>query len=191
MAVQLKPNPPHYTESPQAGECQAQGTHQRGMPSPSVPDPDRPHPEDLVLVGLKGMIPLTMNQGKGGSDQSPSGQTAGFSIEDDPLLRENVDPDHRAFVGFLQHKSRQFFSNYKSVVWKIITAIVLAGYTIYFGFAIAYSPYGAIAPCVFTGFGLLFWAYYAIKRRWGKKVNRKVLRPTRIWWNRNWNTLKW
>ena len=66
-----------------------------------------PEQEDLVLVGLKGLIPLTMNPADFPSDSGGSAPTAHnkpYSIYTDPLLMENADTDKTAFCGLYPEK---------------------------------------------------------------------------------------
>jgi hypothetical protein len=197
--------PPDYTETDigfdigvmiEAGQIpKTQPNLQPTSPSRTMrpsPEQQSPQQEDLVLIGLKGMIPLTMNT----SDSADVGANQftnppEYSIYTDPLLKENADSDKTAFVGFLQKRTIGTFNQNKNLIWKVFTGLILAGYTLYIGFAIAYSPYGAIAPLVFTGLALLVWVYYAIKKQWGKQIYRRILRPINRWWNGHWDVLRW
>ena len=162
--------------------------------SPRRGQPDEP---SSAISGLKGLIPLSMapaeedERGDNKKGNAPPRLQKPYSIDSDPLLQDNKDFEKRAFVGFLQHTVIGFFARNKSLLWKLMVAVLLAGYTVYFGFAIAYSPYGAIAPCVFTGFVLLYWLSGRIQAAYGRSIHEHFLAPLTAWWDSNWDVLRW
>ncbi|KAK2147739.1 hypothetical protein LSH36_538g00030 [Paralvinella palmiformis] len=164
---------------------------QRYDVAPSYQEADEP---ESTVSGMKGMIPMSMAPPEDG-DNGKSGPLPRakkpYRIDTDPLLQDNNDFEKRAFIGFLQHTVLGFFIRNKGLVWKVMVTVLLTGYTIYFGFAIAYSPYGAIAPCVFTGFVLLYWVSQRIQERYGANINKHIFAPLNTWWDKHWGVLRW
>ena len=115
-----------------------------------------------------------------------------LSEMDMSLMEDDENPlEEKNFMGFAQQTIVGQMARHKQLVYRVVIGLFLCGFTVYMGFAIAYSVEGALAPMVFTGLVLFFWSYNQIVKHWGTEIYENFLYPMQCWVNGNWYWMKW
>ncbi len=115
-----------------------------------------------------------------------------ISEMDMSLTEDDANPlEEKNFMGFAQQTIVGVVAKNRHTAYRIFIGLFLCGFTVYMGFAIAYSVEGALAPMVFTGLVLFFWSYNQIVKHWGTEIYENFLYPMQCWVNGNWYWMKW
>ena len=80
---------------------------------------------------------------------------------------------------------------HKKLIGGCILLLLLAGYTVYFVFAILYNVEWAAALIVFTALTVVGLLYVFIRDHFGDEINRIVLDPVSKVIDKVWPILKW
>lgn len=83
------------------------------------------------------------------------------------------------------------WKKFHGVIWRLIMIVVLIGYSVYFGFAIAYSVDMATTLIVLTSLGLAMAVYVFIRDNFGEKIYRHCLHPIGAFLDKYWHIITW
>ena len=82
-------------------------------------------------------------------------------------------------------------TRYRSVLFKLIVAVLVVGYTLYFAAAVVHNVDKATALIVITSLTSVAVVYVIVRDRFGDVIYRRCLRPTGDLVDRCWPVLKW
>ena len=80
---------------------------------------------------------------------------------------------------------------YSSQIVKVVLALCLIGYTVYFAFAIKYSVEGSKMLIYLTCLTVFCILYVIVRDTFGATISRVVIDPISGWIDKHWSTLKW
>ena len=104
---------------------------------------------------------------------------------------DSADLKNGGRVYQLQRAVSRGCSAHGSIIVKLILFLLLAGYTVYFAFAIRHSVDGARALIVITCLCIALIGYSLVKKYFGKQIYSTVCLPvSNIFW-KWWPVLKW
>lgn len=147
-------------------------------PYPGLPM-DKRHPAETRLD-----IPESNAQGDRTENHSKepehgATETAEERYAGDPLglSMHNKYRDCREKVQTIRTKVDLFFAEHKGTIKWIILTLLILGYVVYLGFAVWYSPIGALVLIVLTCLIILVVAVKLINRKYGDRIDARCWRP--------------
>lgn len=143
---------------------------------------------------------LPFDESKAKTDERSSSSSDRLSIESfdpekclDPAIRY-LDPPE----GLRPHPIEKFqrclsisCKKFNRLIWRLVAVALLVGYSVYFGFAIAYSVEMASALIVVTCLAVALAVYVFIRDHFGDQIYEKCLEPIEALIDRNWDCIKW
>lgn len=111
--------------------------------------------------------------------------------DDSKIDMDSVDSSNENFVYRMQRRANRMVSENKTYIIRSILFLMFVGYSVYFGFALAYNLEWSIALIVFTSLAVFFIVYGFIRDRYGSVIYAKVLQPIGQFLNRFWPIIKW
>ena len=104
---------------------------------------------------------------------------------------DSADVKNGGRVYQLQRAVSRGCNAYGSVIVKLILFLLLAGYTVYFTFALIHSVDGARALIVITCLCIALIGYSLVKKHFGKQIYSTVFLPVGNIFRKWWPVLKW
>jgi pyrimidine nucleoside transport protein len=103
----------------------------------------------------------------------------------------SFDKHSDSIVYRLQNFVMSGIEKYRKWIVRIIAFLALAGYTVYFAFAIDYNLEWAIALIVITCLTVFFLVYGFIRDHYGDSINEHVFEPISEFFSKHWHILQW
>ena len=107
-------------------------------------------------------------------------------FDEDEMVHNSTNLVYR-----IQTKTIYSCKNYSSVIWKVLTFLCLAGYTVYFGFAISNDVDKAKALIIITMVVLLLLVYVFVRDHFGDAIYDKCWGPLTEPVSKHWHIIQW
>lgn len=148
-------------------------------PDPSGARPQVPHP--TASGGPPKYMMSTLAPPVGGA------AAGDIEFEEDLSLEKNEDnPVYR-----LQSACVAVCTHHSQTIQRCIVALLLAGYTVYFGFAVHYSVQHSMALIVITALVLALIVYRWVRDHYGTAIQHHCFSPLSRVFDNNWFWIKW
>ncbi|CAH1780061.1 unnamed protein product [Owenia fusiformis] len=109
-------------------------------------------------------------------------------------LTDDQENTYAQRIEALQNKWGDFLMNNAKSLWRIIYIILILLYSVYFGFAIWFSPKGATFLIVVTLLVVTSWTYSVISDLYGKRISKSLkdlTQPCSKISNKKWRYINW
>lgn len=92
---------------------------------------------------------------------------------------------------FIQNTLGGLVHKHKVSIVRLIIALVLIGYTVYFAFSVKHSVDGAVALICLTAITIFLMAYVWVRDHWGRTIYNNCMKPIGHFLDTNWYWLQW